>query len=150
MLKSSKNYRGKLKWLPLFLYICIMEEKKLHKIEIIAIRIIPMLLALIALLNTLLSCFDIDVPLLSYIGGISLLPLIFLYLSSYTFKFCSYHRMFLHYVSVNWVLNIYDYYIGISVSDKELLIMYAVVTYIFLFLILYFHQKCRKDGSLYR
>ena len=100
-----------------------------------------MLLALTALLNTLLSYFDIDVPLLSYIGGISLLPLLFLYLSSYVFKFCEYHRMFLHYVSVNWILNIIDYYWGIPVSNKSLFLLYMVITGIFLFLILYYHQK---------
>lgn len=127
-----------------------MEERKLYKSVIVAIRIIPMLLAAVAVLNTVLSYFGIDAPILSYIGGISLFPLVFLYLSSYAFRFCEYHRMFLHYVAANWILNIYDYYIGISVSEKELFMLYAILTCIFLFLILYYHQKCKKDGSLYR
>jgi hypothetical protein len=117
------------------------DTKRLYKVEIYFLKVIPMLLALTALLNTLLSYFDIDVPLLSYIGGISLLPLLFLYLSSYVFKFCEYHRMFLHYVSVNWILNIIDYYWGIPVSNKNLFLLYMVITGIFLFLILYYHQK---------
>lgn len=126
-----------------------MEERKLYKSVIIAIRVIPMLLAAVALLNTMLSYFGIDAPILSYIGGVSLFPLIFLYLSSYAFRFCEYHRMFLHYVSVNWVLNIYDYYIGIPISEKGIFMLYTILTCIFLFLILYYHQKCRKDGTLY-
>ena len=117
------------------------DTKRLYKVEICFLKVIPMLLALTALLNTLLSYFDIDAPLLSYIGGISLLPLLFLYLSSYVFKFCEYHRMFLHYVSVNWILNIIDYYWGIPVSNKNLFLLYMVITGIFLFLILYYHQK---------
>ena len=117
------------------------DTKRLYKVEIYFLKIIPMLLALTALLNTLLSYFDIDAPILSYIGGISILPLLFLYLSSYVFKFCEYHRMFLHYVTVNWVLNIVDYYWGIPVSNKNLFLLYMVITGIFLFLILYFHQK---------
>lgn len=104
-----------------------------------------MLLALTALLNTLLSYFYVEVPLLSYIGGVSVLPLLFLYLSSYAFGFCSYHRMFLHYVLINWVLNIYDYYIGIPLSDKELLMLYLIITGVFLFIILYLHQKSMKN-----
>lgn len=127
-----------------------MEERRLYKSVIVAIRIIPMLLAAVAVLNTVLSYFGIDAPILSYIGGVSLFPLVFLYLSSYAFRFCEYHRMFLHYISVNWVLNIYDYYIGIPVSKKELFMLYAILTCIFLFFILYYHQKCKKDGSLYR
>ena len=136
--------------LPLFLYLYTVEERRLYKLVVAVIRIIPMLLAAVALLNTVLSYFGIDAPILSYIGGVSLFPLVFLYLSSYAFKFCEYHRMFLHYVSVNWVLNIYDYYIGIPVSEKGILMLYAIITCIFLFLILYYHQKCRKDGTLYR
>ena len=124
-----------------FLYLCIMDRIRLHNLEIKVIKVIPMLLALTALLNTLLSYFYMEVPLLSYIGGVSILPLLFLYLSSYAFGFCSYHRMFLHYVSVNWVLNIYDYYIEIPLSDKELLMMYLIITGIFIFIILYLHQK---------
>lgn len=127
-----------------------MEERRLYKSVIVTIRIIPMLLAAVAVLNTTLSYFGIDAPILSYIGGISLFPLVFLYLSSYAFRFCEYHRMFLHYVSVNWILNIYDYYIGILVSEKGIFMLYAIITCIFLFLILYYHQKCRKDGTLYR
>ena len=124
-----------------FLYICTMDRIRLHNLEIRVIRIIPMLLALTALVNTILSYFGIDLPILSYIGGVSILPLLFLYLSSYAFEFCECHRMFLHYVSLNWVLNIYDYYIGIPVSDKSLFMMYMIITGIFLFIILYLHIK---------
>lgn len=64
-----------------------------------------MILAFTALLNSILSYFNIDLYILSYIGGISIFTMIFLYLSSYVFKFCEYHRMFLHYVVVTWIIN---------------------------------------------
>lgn len=135
-----------------FLYICIMEEntitRDLHRLLLFSLKVIPMLLALVSLLNTILSYMDIDVPLLSYIGGISLLPLLFLYLSSYAFRFCNYHRMFLHYVSVNWILNIYDYYIGIPLSDKSLFMMYMIITGITLFIILYQKKRCSLNGRI--
>ena len=73
-----------------------LRSKTLYKIEIGLLKIIPMILAGIYLSNTILSYFlNIDLIVLSYIGGISLLPLIFLYLSSYVFRFCIYHRVFL-------------------------------------------------------
>lgn len=128
-----------------------MKEKNLilwHKTLLAYLRVIPMLLALIYFLNTFLSYFGIDLPVLSYIGGVSVLPLLFLYISSYSFKFCEYHRMFLHYVSFNWLLNIYDYYIGIPISERSLYAMYLCITVVFLFLILYYHQKARKEGKL--
>ena len=76
-----------------------------------------MILAFTALLNSILSYFNIDLYILSYIGGISIFTMVFLYLSSYVFKFCEYHRMFLHYVVVTWIINTIDYYIGIPIDD---------------------------------
>ena len=125
-----------------------MEEntyiKGLHKLLLLTLKVIPMLLALVCLLNTILSYFEIDLVILSYIGGVSILPLIFLYLSSYAFRFCEYHRVFLHYVTLNWAINIYDYYIGVPLSDRNMLALYLIITCIFLFVILYLYMKSRK------
>lgn len=116
-------------------------NKSLYKTELYLIKIIPMLFAGLSLLNTILSYFNIDIPLISYIGSVSILTLIFMYLSSYVFKFCIYHRMFIHYTSLNWVLNIIDYYIGIPLSNRGLFIFYMSLTGIFLFLILYLRNE---------
>ena len=121
-----------------------LRSKYLYKVELYLIKVIPMIISLVFLLNTILSYFYIEVPLLSYIGGISLLPLLFLYISSYVFRFCLYHRLFLHYISLNWILNIIDYYWGIPISDKGLFLLYMIITGVFLFFILYLHQKSRK------
>lgn len=55
-----------------------------------------MLMAFIALCDTILSYFYIDIPALSYIGGCSFLTLAFIYLASYAFRFCEYHRILTH------------------------------------------------------
>ena len=120
-------------------------DKSLYKLEIFTIKTIPIVLALICFLNTLLCYLGIDLLILTYIGGVSFLTIGFLYLSSYVFKFCSYHRMFLHYVSITWLMNIYDYYIGIPVSDKELFMISMIITGIFIFLVLYSYMKSRKE-----
>jgi len=118
-----------------------MEERtvRLHKILLLLLKAIPMLLAVTALLNTLFSYFDIEAEYLSYIAAA--LVIVFLYIASYAFHFCSYHRMFLHYFVVNLGLNVWDYYWGIPISDKSLFMVYMIITGIFLFLILYYHQK---------
>lgn len=67
-------------------------DKLLYKITVIVLKILPMLLAFITLLNSILSYFNIDLVILSYIGGVSLIPILFIYITSYTFKFCEYHR----------------------------------------------------------
>lgn len=78
---------------------------ELYKVELYLLKIIPILLAGIHLANTVLSYYGIDIILFSYIGSVSLILLIFLYISSYVFKFCEYHRMFLHYIVVNNAIN---------------------------------------------
>ena len=101
-------------------------------------------MALLCLLNSIFSYFGIDILLFSYLGGTSILTLLFLYLSSYVFKFCEYHRMFLHYVFVTLIINILDYHLGIPVSDLSYLCIQMIIAGIFLFIILYLYVKDNK------
>jgi hypothetical protein len=93
------------------------------------------------MINTFLSYFCIDIPLFSYIAGISLIPLVFLYVSSYVFRFCEYHRMFLHYIVMNNTISYLDYKIGIPVTNRDLLLIHVFTVGIYLFLILYLYVK---------
>ena len=116
-------------------------QRRIHRLTIGALKIIPMLLALTTLLNQILSFFWIDIAAFGYIGGVSLLPMIFLYLASYCFQFCEYHRMFLHYVVVCDIITLIDYYIGIPISSVALFLINLIIAGIALFFILYLHQK---------
>ena len=107
-----------------------------------------MILAFTALLNSILSYFNIDLYILSYIGGISIFTMVFLYLSSYVFKFCEYHRMFLHYVVVTQIINTIDYYIGIPINDLEYLCLQMIIAGISLFIILLLYYKTNKKLCL--
>lgn len=106
-----------------------------------------MLLAAIYLINTVLSYYDIIMPALSYIGGLSFIPLVFMYISSYVFRFCSYHRMFLHYIVVNDVINLIDYYYTLPISDWELFILHMGIAGISLFIILYLYVENNKKPT---
>lgn len=112
---------------------------------ILVLKVIPMLLAFCAILNMLFDFFGMDSGIFSVIGGISILPLLFLYLASYTFCFCVYHRMFLHYVLANNLVTAFDNYIGIPVDNVTLFMIHLILVGVFLFLILYFykHEKSK-------
>ena len=118
-----------------------LRNKSLYKIELYLLKVMPMLLAAIYLINTVLSYYDIILPVLSYIGGLSFIPLLFMYISSYVFRFCSYHRMFLHYIVINDLINLIDYYYTLPISDWELLILHMSIAGISLFIILYLYVK---------
>lgn len=72
-----------------------LKSKNLYKVELYLLKIMLMVIALAYLVNTVSSYFGVDIPILASIAGMSLIPLIFMYISSYVFKFCEYHRMFL-------------------------------------------------------
>lgn len=116
-------------------------NKPLYKIELYLLKVIPMIMAALHLASTTLFYFGIDPEILSYLGGVSFLTLGFLYLSSYVFKFCEYHRMFLHYVVVINLISIYDTYVGIPVTDGALFIINTSIAGIFLFIILYLRKR---------
>ena len=118
-----------------------LRNKDLYKIELYLLKVMPMLLAAIYLINTVLSYYDIVLPALSYIGGLSFIPLLFMYISSYVFRFCSYHRMFLHYIVINDLINLIDYYYTLPISNWELLILHMSIAGISLFIILYLYVK---------
>lgn len=124
-----------------------LRSKLLYKIELFLLKIIPMLMAVCSACNSILSYFDIEVVIINYIGGVSLLPLIFLYLSSYVFKFCAYHRMFLHYLLITDIINIYDYHIGIPLDNLEYLCLHMIVTVISMFIVLYLYMNRKKKNN---
>lgn len=122
-----------------------MEEKRVskdyYKLTLKYLKVIPMLLALCNVLNTILYFFGIDVEVISFIGGISVLTLGFLYLVSYVFRFCIYHRMFLHYILFDNIVGVVEYTIGIPVKVETFIAIWSIYTGIFLFLILYFRKR---------
>lgn len=118
--------------------------KLLYKIELYLVKIVPMLYALLTLLNTTLSYFGINAVLLSYIGSVSFITLLLLYITSYVFKFCEYYRIFIHYTTITWILNIVDLYIGIPISDVGYLGIQLIIAGISLFLILYLYVRSNK------
>ena len=85
--------------------------------------------------------YDLYIEELSYIAGTSFLTLIPMYISSIVYKFCKYHRMFIHYILTHKIVATIDMYIGIPLDDSNLLILYLIIAGIFAFLALYLHQK---------
>ena len=105
-------------------------NKVLYKLILYSVKVIPMLISGIYLLNTVLSYCNIDLPLFSYI--VQFLFIGFFYIASYAFKFCAWHRMFIHYISLVLILNIIDYHIGIPLSDRNILAAYLIISIVFL------------------
>lgn len=118
-----------------------MSRKLDYKLELLYVKYSPMLISLAILINNILSYFDIYVDFFNYVFGTSVLTVGHMYNSSKVYKFCKYHKMFIHYIVVNIIVNAIDYYFNIPLSDFLILLLYLILAAVFLFLILYYHQK---------
>ena len=119
-------------------------NKRLYKIELILLKFIPFMLALLHALNVVLSYFNLEYRIINYLANVSIIPLIFIYISSYAFRFCEYHRIFLHYIVINNAICIYDVYFGIPVSDVGYLVLHLIIIFIVLTLATYLYVKSNK------
>lgn len=112
-------------------------NKSLFKIEMVLLKRLPMVIAGMYFLNTILSYFGIDYAAISYLAGVGMIPLLFLYITSYCFRFCSYHRMPLHYIIINNVLCWVDYNYEIPISNLKYLCLHVMLAFIFIVIMIY-------------
>ena len=116
-------------------------NKTLYKVVLYLVKVIPMVVSGIYLMNTVLSYFNIDLELFSYV--VQFLFIGQMYATSFAFKFCAWHRMFIHYILIIFILNIIDYHIGFPLTDKGMLTLYIIIATVCMFLALYLKIKCR-------
>lgn len=124
-----------------------MEEKSrrlnrnLYFIEIKLLKILPSLIALIYFINIVLNLFEINLNSLSYIAGMSFIPLLFIYISSYVFQFCEYHRLPLHYILITNILSIIGYEFEIAVDVWLYIVIHSILFGLSIAIALYLYLK---------
>ena len=119
-----------------------MEEKlsiKLVKIFRIYLKLIPVVLAIASFANCIFAYYGIQLKFLAHLFMILLIS--FIYVASYVLKFCEYHRISLHYIVLIYIINCYDYYIGIPIDYIELFMMYSIITFVAIIIGIYFKLK---------
>ena len=85
-----------------------MEEKRNVNKNLLVIfrwtlKLIPMVLAGLQAINTIISYFGIHIKAFAHCFVFCLIG--FIYIASYLLKFCEYHRMFLHYIVIKLLNN---------------------------------------------
>lgn len=118
-----------------------------YKVFLFINKYLPYVLSLLYMVNTLLSLAGIDLIIFSILGGLSLLPIIYFIIISFTFGYCLYHRLPIYYIILNDAINWLDYYIGIPIPDMyfiagSIVLMFMVITII---TILYLKEHKRRN-----
>lgn len=84
--------------------------KELYRLEVLCLKVIPYLLTLLHIIGWILIKFGINLAFLNAFASMSFLPLAFIWISSFVFKFCWKHRLPIYYITVmtiyNWITTI--------------------------------------------
>lgn len=120
-------------------------NKLLYQLFLIILKVIPYIIALAYAIYTLFSFYDIELIFIGYLCNCSIFTWIFIYISSFLFKYCIYHRIPLYYIVISDLINIIDTTIGIPVSTYNLLIIHYGIIGIFILLYIYLRLKYAKS-----
>jgi hypothetical protein len=126
-----------------------LKSKELYKLTLSTLKLLPMIMCFSYLIMFVLANTIEDLVIIPHILGTVIAPLAFLYLTSYVFKFCAFHRMFIHYYAFIELLNVTDYYIRIPISDEAITTLHDSVTIVFLVLVaITYIIKFKRDKCL--
>ena len=112
-----------------------------YRLFLFTLKAIPYVIALFYILFTIGCYFGIELNVIGYIASCSILTWLFLYVSSFIFKFCIYHRLPLYYILFNDIINTIDVYIHLPISTYSFFLLYVWVTGIFILLYIYLRVK---------
>ena len=126
-----------------------LKHKRLFKVELFLVKIMPMIVSLAYLIIAISYCFGVDMSIMSDIAGLSFIPLIFMYISSYVFGFCAYHRMFLHYVAFNDLIDILDLFTNVQyrIYVESCIGLLGIMLFIILYIYVKGHKRIIAQGN---
>ena len=118
-------------------------SKDLYKVFLLILRGIPYIIAICYVVFTTAFYFGLELNVIGYIGSCSIMTWIFLYVSSFVFKFCKYHRTPLYYVLLNDIINVIDTYIGIPISTNDFFVLHIAILGAIVIVYSYLRIKCK-------
>lgn len=122
-----------------------LKSKNLYKLLLVVLKGLPMVMALGFVLSNTIPRINPVLNMIVHICGLTIPQFAFMYLSSYIFRFCSYHRIFLHYILAIQVITVTDWYIGIPISNDEIRYLQYGVSVVFAIIAFCLYIKHRID-----
>lgn len=104
-----------------------LRSKFWYKLFLIIIKYYPSICIISEIGYSLCEYFRINGILFTFLGGCTLIGLLLLYIASYVFRFCYLYRLSLHSILLVNTLAMYDSFIGIPISDLNILRIYLII-----------------------
>ena len=127
-----------------------LNSKELYKTTLVLLKILPMVMVFAYWL--MLICFynDSKYMVVSHLLGTVFAPLAFIYITSYVFRFCAFHRIFIHYYAFISTLNVLDHYLHPYFNHNIVTYLHNggtfifIITAIIMYIYKYKREKCVK------
>ena len=123
-------------------------SKGLARLTKIIVKYIPFVIAIGYLLMAIFSCFGISCIWLPVLFRFSISSFVCLFAISILLKFCIWHRLPLYYAITIDIINTVDYYFVIPISSKMLLLIYLVISIIFILVGMYLKEKLNVKNRI--
>lgn len=125
----------------------------MKKLFVIFIKYMPIIQMMGILFTNIIFWFKLSnryTYILNYVLGNSLLVSILLIIMSYLFGFCKWHRVIIIGNLINITIEVIDKTIGIPISNLEILVLYNIISILFLFISLYLKFSCKNEERCYQ
>jgi hypothetical protein len=123
-------------------------NKNLYKLFLSIVKYTPTFLSFVFIVNLTCIYFKITIPVLAYLGGVSFIFILILYLVSWVFKFCHLFRIPLHYVTLVNTIGIIDKYIILPFSTIGMYRLYFIISGIMLVISIWLMYKNRNNPKV--
>ena len=107
-----------------------MEGKLNKQLILTIIKYSPWIIGFAYCIQLILGCFGLQSILLTVLFNAAVFPIMLLILFSVFLGYCIWNRLPLYYVLTTNVVNIVDFYIGIPIAGKWMLIVYVLLALI--------------------
>ena len=108
------------------------------KVLSIIVKYLPILMALLYFINSVLSLLDIYISIISYSFYCGFIPLLFIYICCRVLKYCIQYKAYLGYIAINNIINWVDYEYGFT---EDIMVGWIIVLGTFFCLISYLMIK---------
>lgn len=112
------------------------KQYKYMKYHIKSMKILPVIMFILSWISLILIYIGYNPILLIISAGMSIIPIVLLYIASYALNFCNIQRMYLHYVVICNIFYWSGYVFSFVLLSIKIFNLVLIITGVFLLLIL--------------
>lgn len=109
-----------------------LHSKSVYKTTVKLLKLLPMIMVVSYFLMLLLFYTADRYIVIPHVLGTVIAPLVFIYLISYVFRYCTFHRMFIHYYAFIQLLNVIGHYHWLPTDGETTTLIHDGVTILFI------------------